>query len=151
MTGDDFKENAKKKLQLVDLLIENEEWATAAYYMGFVLECILKAASCKTLKLAEFPAFGKGIENNVVAFFNSHDFEQLLIISGLRDLFKFTGEGASSWDGFTQEYQKKLYTSIRYDNKDTFKLTKEKIERMKKYLTEDEHAIITLVDNKSLW
>jgi hypothetical protein len=120
--------------------------------MGFVLECVLKAASCKVLKLTEFPAFGKGgHKEGVVTFFNSHDFEQLLIISGLQNLFKFTGEGASSWDGFTQEYQKKVYTNIRYDNKEVFKFTQEKIERMRRYLVEGEYGIIPLIEQGGLW
>jgi hypothetical protein len=121
----------------------------AAYLMGLVLECVLKAASCKSLKLSIYPEPGTAYKHETAVHFRTHNFEQLLVVSGLSDIFGILGVGSSSWSEFIQEYQGKNYTDIRYDAVPTF--NKNKVMRMRKYLTDKPHGIITLVKSKKRW
>ena len=80
-TYQDFKSIAEKRLNTVDILIANQEWGVAVYMMGFVLECILKALTCKALKLATYPEMQSTKHAKIKSYFLTHDFDMLLIIS----------------------------------------------------------------------
>ena len=124
------------------------EWGMAAYILGFVLECVLKATACKALNLTAYPELGKTKNRRVTDYFLTHNFDMLLVISGTSDLFGLTGEGSSSWSGFTQEYTGE-WTDIRYQILNQF--DENKVRQLYKYLTENSLGVIPLIDNKERW
>ncbi len=145
----DFKDIAEKRLKTVDILISNQEWGVAVYMMGFVLECILKALTCNVLDLAAYPE--KSTKNQKITnYFLTHDFDMLLVISGASKIFGLSGEGASSWSGFTQEYTKSgAWTSIRYEVLDKF--DEKKAQSLYGYLMASPDGIIPILKSRNLW
>ena len=124
----------------------------SAYMLGFVLECILKAASCKTLNLAAYPEDHKVVKNpKITDYFRTHNFDMLLVISGASDLFSPKGVGFNSWSGFTQEYTGKIkvWTDIRYDTKDQY--DEKRVKDIYDYLTKPNDGIIALIEAKERW
>ena len=151
-TREDFKNIAKKRLKTAEILMANEEWGMAVYMMGFVLECVLKASACKALKLTAYPEEIKKIKNqSIVNYFRTHDFDMLLVVSGTSDIFDlFSGEGASSWSGFTQEYTKiGRWTDIRYDVLSQF--DESLVKNLHKFLAEEPSGIIPLIEKENRW
>lgn len=149
-THKDFKDIAEKRLKTVDVLISNEEWGVAVYIMGFVLECVLKALTCNTLNLATYPEIKVTKNQKITSYFLTHDFDMLLIVSGASNIFGLSGEGASSWSGFTQEYTKiGKWTDIRYDVLNKF--DKKKALSLYNYLVSDPNGIISILKRKGLW
>ena len=57
--GADLRKLTYKKIETVKRLIADGEWEAAAYLMGYILECALKAASCKSLRLSSYPPYRK--------------------------------------------------------------------------------------------
>lgn len=145
-TSADFKQLAQKRLQTVAVLIDNNEFTVAAYIMGFVLECVLKSAACKALNLEVYPGPGTGVRHEVSTYFLTHNFDQLLIVSGMTDLFKLSEEGNVAWSGFTQEYSG-AWTDIRYKDQ-VAQFDKKKVEELYDFLND---GIIRLVDAKKRW
>ena len=148
LTKNDFKELAMKRLKTAEFLMQAGEWGMAAYILGFVLECILKAAACNALNLTVYPEVGNTKERRVLDYFRTHDFDMLLVVSGTSDLFGLTGQGSSSWSGFTQEYTGN-WTSIRYEILNQF--NEKKVERLYKYIIEEPSGIIPLIESQKRW
>jgi hypothetical protein len=148
--SDDFKNLAKNRLKTAELLIANEEWGMAAYILGFVLECILKSAACRSLRLEMYPEIKTTKDQRIVTYFRTHNFDMLLLVSGTSDIFGITGKGASSWSGFTQEYTKLgEWTNIRYDTLNQF--DKNTVLSLYKFLTEPPNGIIPLIEAEKRW
>ena len=149
-TSEDFKTIAKRRLKTAEVLISNQEWGMAAYIMGFVLECILKASACKALNLATYPEIEKNKNQQIASYFRTHNFDMLLIVSGTSDIFDLSGEGASSWSGFTQEYTKiGKWTDIRYDVLSQF--DEGLVKSLYNFLTGKPKGIIPLIEAKNRW
>lgn len=144
----DFRDLASQRLKTVDVLMQAKEWGIAAYILGLVLECVLKAASCKALNLAVYPEVGKTKNNEIANYFRTHNFDNLLIVSGTSDLFGLNGKGFNSWSGFTQEYTG-IWTSIRYETITQF--DERKVRGMYKFLTEQTSGIISLIESEKRW
>jgi hypothetical protein len=145
---DDFKALAYDRLELVDVLIGKQEWWLAAYMMGFVLECTLKAGACKALNLEVYPAVQTTKKEKITSYFLTHDFDMLLVISGASDIFGISGIGAESWSGFTQEFQGH-FTALRYEI--SSKYDEKKVTRMYGFLTKDPDGIIPLMESQRKW
>ncbi len=47
---------SQARLLSAETLISAKDWYGATYMMGYVLECALKAATCKTLHLGSYPS-----------------------------------------------------------------------------------------------
>lgn len=149
-THQDFKDIAKKRLKTVDILMQNQEWGISAYMMGFVLECVLKASACKALNLATYPEIKKTKNEKIVNYFRTHSFDMLLVVSGNSDIFDLSGEGASSWSGFTQEYTKiGSWTEIRYEVLSQF--NENVVKSLYNFLTAEPNGIIPLIETKNRW
>jgi len=149
-TNQDFKDIAKKRLKTAEILMSNQEWGMCAYILGFVLECVLKASSCKALNLAIYPEIEKTKNQQIVNYFRTHNFDNLLIVSGTSDIFDLSGDGASSWSGFTQEYTKiGKWTDIRYEVLSQF--DENRVKSLHKFLTEEPNGIIPLIETKNRW
>jgi hypothetical protein len=136
----DFKLLAERRLRTVELLISHEEWVVAAYMMGFVLECVLKAAICKVLHLESYPEPGPGVRHEVSTYFMTHNFDQLLIVSGMSDLFRLYGKGANTRASFIQEYPGS-WTDIRYKTAMT-EFDKEKVALLYKLLNDSPDVVL---------
>ncbi len=108
---EDLKTITDARLQTIQTLIDAKDWDMTAYMMGCVLEYALKATACKTLSLSSYPPVkSKKIET----FFRTHEFDSLLIISGLLDIFGSGGSFFGNWSAFTQEYLGQ-WTEIRFE------------------------------------
>jgi len=146
----DFEKLAENRLKTIDILISNREWGVAVYLMGFVLECVLKASACKALNLNSYPDFQKTKNIKITNYFLTHDFDMLLLVSGASNIFGLSGQGASSWSGFTQEYTKiGKWTDIRYDTLTQFDETITK--NLFGYLTKEPDGIIPLIKGQKIW
>lgn len=122
----------------------------AAYMLGFVLECALKAAVCKALHLVQYPGGGKGIEN----WFLTHDFDRLLVVSGTSDLFGIDSVNNSSWSGFVQEIAPPgvgpKWVDMRYEELSRF--TEDRVKTMRAFLVnEGKTGILNLLDINERW
>ena len=144
----DFKNLALQRLKTVDVLIQAKEWGMAAYMLGFVLECVLKASSCKALSLTVYPEPGRTKNHEIINYFRTHNFDMLLIVSGTSDLFGLTGKGFNEWSGFTQEYTGR-WTDIRYEILTQF--NEQKVLRLYNFLTDPARGIITLIESEKRW
>ena len=125
-TGIELQKITKARLKTVKILKKAEDWEGTAYMMGYVLECALKAAICSTLNLSSYPEKVK--EENIAKYFMTHNFLQLLVVSGLQKTFSAEGPAKSweNWSNFTFEYQGN-WTEMRYDGNriwDKKKITK---------------------------
>ncbi len=146
-TLEDFNNLAEKRLKTVGILISNQEWGMAVYMMGFVLECILKASICKTLNLATYPEIKVTKNQKITSYFLTHDFDMLLVVSGASNIFQLSGQGASSWSGFTQEYTKiGKWTDIRYNVLEQF--DEKSVKNLYGFLTTEPNGIIPLIKEK---
>ena len=87
---------AENKLKAADILFENCFYDDAYYLSGYSLELLLKSKICKTLCIPDFFDFENSkkrrlpvskVKNNdkenLYKPFKVHDYEQLLILSGL--------------------------------------------------------------------
>lgn len=87
---------ANNKLKVAEFLLKNAYYDDAYYLGGYSLELLLKAKICKTLLISDFFDFEnsknrklpiakekKGERDNLYKPFKVHDYEQLIILSGL--------------------------------------------------------------------
>ena len=111
---EDLKTISEARLKTAKTLIDAGDWIVSAYIMGCVLECALKAMVCKTLCLPSYPPTSKSENKKIETFFRTHEFDSLLIVSGLLDVFGFGKQFYNNWSAFTQEYLGQ-WTDMRYE------------------------------------
>jgi hypothetical protein len=145
---EELKQITKARLKSAKTLIAAKDWHGAAYMLGYVLECALKAATCKTLHLVEYPENTKNDKINL--YFMTHRFEQLLLVSGLEDIFSSRGpaETWKNWSEFTIEYPAD-WTPMRYDTK--VRWDKTKVNKLYNNLTASKFGIISIIKRKKRW
>lgn len=142
----ELKQISKARLKTVKILIAAEDWEGASYMMGYVLECALKSAICKTLNLTTYPE--KNGSDKIIKFFKTHDFDVLLTLSGMESIFGFNGPGFASWSGFTQEYPGD-WPSMRYIQNTSWDATKTK--RVYNYLIDPTNGILKEITRRRRW
>jgi hypothetical protein len=115
ITRIEHKNLSFSRLKSAKILLDGKDWDMAGYLMGYVLECALKAAVCRNLKLNNYP-------DNIVtddqarSFFSTHRIDRLLIISGMSDIFMVTTTHPKilqNWSDFTFNYPSN-WTEQRY-------------------------------------
>ncbi len=147
-SGIDLRQLTYKKIKTVKRLIKDKEWELAAYLMGYILEYALKAASCKALKLSGYPPVRN--KGGKVDGFKTHEFEQLLIVSGLNDLWGkvSTDPSYDNWSTFTAMYPGN-WTEMRYEIISKFDeiTTKD----LAKKLYDNTDSIIETIKKKKRW
>jgi hypothetical protein len=150
VNGETLQRLANKRLQSAKILIEAEDWVIAAYLMGHTLECALKAAVCKTLKLKTYPPITRKGEDS--SFFKSHEFERLLIVSGLSDIFDPKGDvdAYQKWSHFTMEYAGD-WISMRYNDQAHEKFTESKVKSLYNNLYENKDSILNVIARNERW
>ena len=79
-SSSELKSISLLRMKTVKILIEGKDWDSAAYMMGYALECAMKAVVCKTLNLVSYP---ENTRNNLTDnYFMTHKFDQSLTPSG---------------------------------------------------------------------
>jgi len=143
-----LKQIANARLKTVKLLINAKDWHGAANMMGYALECALKAVICKTLNLVSYP--DRKSNKHIKSFFLTHEFNSLLIVSGLENVFSLRGPEKlfESWSNFTKEYPGPVWTEMRYDNNNW---TGEKTKSLHDALVDPQHGIITYIEKNKKW
>lgn len=76
---EDLKDIAVTRLKEARVLYQKAMYDGAGYLCGYVVETALKARICKNLRIKEYPDEGKD-----KSIFSSHDFDRLLLLSGLQ-------------------------------------------------------------------
>ncbi len=111
---DSFKQVARARIRTLNILMKEEDWEGAAYIMGHVLECALKALICRTLRLESYPT--EKDQPKIAALFLNHEFQALLKISGMENVFSDRGPKAiwQNWSDFTIEFPGN-WTLMRYE------------------------------------
>lgn len=145
-SGSDLKKLTKARLNSVKILKKAQDWDMAGYLMGYVLECALKSATCKTLKLDEYPDNTKSDEK-IRSFFQTHSMDRLLIVSGASDIFKLTTitrKVFQNWSEFTVNYPAN-WTEKRYE---IGHWNKEKVEKCYNNLTETPYGILNQIKKR---
>ncbi len=80
---------AEEKLNDAEYLIKGGRYNTAFYIAGYVIEYMLKAKICKTLGIENLFDFENTdpkkfhVDGNLNRSFKVHDYDQLLVLSGL--------------------------------------------------------------------
>jgi len=145
---DELKKITKARLKSAKTLMAAKDWHGAAYMLGYVLECALKAVICKTLHLVEYPENTKNDKINL--YFMTHRFEQLLLVSGLEDIFSSRGpaEVWKNWSDFILKYPGD-WPAMRYNLDLTWNKTN--VKKLYSNLADSEHGIITLIRKKKRW
>jgi hypothetical protein len=144
-THSEWKKLTQTKIETVRRLLNTEEWVLAAEYMGYTLECALKATCCKALSVPTYPPI-KG--NPEMRLFQTHDFDNLLIFSGLSDVL---GSNSMTWGIFTPHYLGNWPQSIRYDVNSDKKYTETTVKQLYDVLYQREDSILKTIFRNSRW
>lgn len=80
MNRTDLQQLAVERLRDADVLLNAGQWSGAYYLAGYAIECALKACIARLTGLHDFPE-----KDRVLKSF-SHDFENLLVVAGLKGL-----------------------------------------------------------------
>ncbi len=110
----DLKKIALRRFKSADQLIKVSDWDGASLMMGLSLECALKAVTCKTLGLDNYPETRK--VKSINNFFKTHNFDELLVVSGTDSIFGIRGSGypAWNWAEFMTQYEGDWW-NMKYD------------------------------------
>jgi len=145
----DLKSISLKRIKGAKLLLDDGDYQGSAYLMGLSLECALKAVVCKTLRIPTYPE-GYEDDKKVPGFFMTHSFVRLLLLSGLSDIFTAGGNNSKAidnWSSFTFQYPGE-WVGMRY-KLDQF--DKSLIEKLYKFLYDDEDSIIKIIESQNRW
>lgn len=144
----ELKQIAKARLKSAKTLMKANDWHGAGYMLGYALECALKSVTCKTLHLVTYPENTKNDKINL--YFMTHRFEQLLVVSGLENIFSSRGpqEAWENWSDFTLEYPGE-WPTMRYDIKTVWDKTK--VEKLYTNLTAPTNGILTIIARRNKW
>jgi hypothetical protein len=149
-TGKELWRLTTSRRKTVKILIDAEDWEAAAYMMGYVLETALKAASCKSLNLSEYP--DKKSSKNTSSYFMTHNFDQLLTISGFTHIFEASGPAESSgkWSEFLQSYPGD-WPRMRYEPNAVFVCDKSSVKKLYGILYSKKNSIIKTIKEVQKW
>ena len=135
-------------MKTVQILLDGRDWDSAAYMMGYALECALKATVCKTLNLIRYPENTRN--DKVDNYFMTHKFDQLLTPSGMEDIFSSRGKKDvfRNWSEFTQEYPGD-WPAMRYDRQRQKQFDEAKVKKLYNNLVErTSHGILTVINKE---
>ena len=150
MTGKELKKKSLARLKTVAILMKAEDWEMAAYILGYVIEYALKAATCKTLMLEQYPELAIMKKDIDIKYFQTHNFEELLLVSGLDPILGVRGESESwrNWSDFTLVY-KGNWTAMRYDTAGVW--DKESVESVYTNVMMPANGILSEIKRRKKW
>lgn len=142
-----LRDISKARLKSASILITAEDYDGGAYMLGYALECALKAAVCKSLRISSYPS-----DTKKHGHFLTHNFDQLLVFSGLSDVFSLSGDiqGFQNWSDFTGMYPGE-WPSMRYNKDNLDRFDEKKVKDLYENLTEKPSGVITLISKKRRW
>jgi len=146
----ELKSISQLRIKTVKLLIDGKDWDSAAYMMGYALECALKSTVCKTLHLVDYPENTRN--DKVDNYFMTHKFDQLLTPSGMEDLFSSRGnkDVFRNWSEFTQEYPGD-WPAMRYDRQRQKQFNEAKVKKLYGYIVGKPYGIMTIINKEKRW
>lgn len=151
MTAEKLKAVVEARMRSVQILLGSDDWFLAASTMALALECALKVMICKTLNLSAYPAeTTKQIPQRVRTFFWTHEFSQLLILSGLNESFSPAGtspELFQNWSDFTKEFPGS-WADTKYDYERQQQFDEAKVKRLHVTLTDPAWGVLTKIKEK---
>jgi len=114
----DLKKIATTRLREARVLYKAGFYDGAAYLTGYVVEISLKVVICKNLNIDTYPD-----EGNDKKFFRSHDFDRLLLLSGLSEKINAKNKTSTglfaNWSLITQWGPERRYVKVgTYNKKD---------------------------------
>ena len=113
--------------------------------MIYVLECALKAAICKTLRLRNYPdKSGFDKRDNI---FKTHNFDILLTLSGMEKDFSLRSASKKRYQNWSEATKYKV--DVRYEPIGSRSLSEAK--RMYKALTEKPNGVISWIAKHRKW
>ncbi len=153
-TKKELKRLAKSRRQTAKHLIDVQDWEMAIYMMAMSLELALKSASCHALKLEAYPESNDPNDK----YFKSHNFDRLLRISGLTDIFSvrvpmINQNAFYNWGVFTQAFlfPDKDYIAMRYDPRMLATFNEAKAHQLYSALFEDDNSILKTMTRYRKW
>lgn len=149
-TRNEWQQLCLHKIEIAKRLIAQKEWEVAGEYMGYALECALKAVACKTLDVDSYPPIKISRDTtkqaNEIIGFKTHEFDTLIVLGGLSkrlskdfELNQFTSSYAGNWEN--RRYEEDLSTV--YDEKTVIELSK--------LLYDSDESIINKFNKEGLW
>lgn len=150
-TGTQLKNIALARLKSAEVLMEAEDWHGASYMLPYALECALKSVICKTLRIMSYPDNDTS-KTDIRPFFTTHVFVQLIIVSGLNDIFSAAGQEIpfKYWSDFTLAYPGK-WVGMRYDIDVMNQFDESRIKDLHNKLTEPTNGILTIIEREGRW
>lgn len=149
-TEEEIVRPGNNKLQVAEFLLQNKFFDDACYLGGYSFELLLKAKICKTLVIPDFFDFDnsktrrlptakakRAERDNLYKPFKVHDYEQLIILSGLYSIFsdKIADDLTFNADwSFVSRWDENLRYSSGANQKDTESFI-ESIKNMIQWLT----------------
>ena len=123
------------------------DWEGAAYMLGYVLECALKAVVCKTLNLSDYPS-----DRKKDSHFMTHNFDQLLVLSGMSAVFSGSGllVEVQSWSEFTKEFLGD-WPAMRYSLDHMQKFDEAKVRALHEHLSRAPNGILNAIARRRKW
>jgi hypothetical protein len=126
----------------------------AIYMMAMSLELALKSASCHALKLETYPE----TEDPKDTYFKSHNFDRLLRVSGLSDIFSvhipmIDQAAFDNWSIFTQVFlfPDKDYVAMRYDPRMLASFNETKARELYAALCDSPNSILKTMTRHRRW
>lgn len=146
-----LKNTANSRIGSARLLLDGGDWEGASHMMALALECALKSAICKTLRVQSYPEAHR--DKKVPDFFMTHSFDRLLLLSGLTDIFSATGDmqAFNNWSSFTIQFPSE-WTAMRYDPNAAPNPFDEALSKnLMRYIHEDQKSILNIMTEKERW
>ena len=147
-----LKKVAISRIDGARLLLNGGDWEGASHMMALALECALKAAICKTLRVENYPEKYPS-DKKVPDFFMTHSFDRLLLLSGLLDIFSASGNDQewNNWSSFTIQFPGE-WTAMRYDPAAAPNIFGEILTRqLMNSLYDDEKSVIKAISTRERW
>jgi len=149
ITREDWKQLCLDKIKIVKRLLEHEEWTVAGEYMGYALECALKAATCKTLNNACYPPIKTSPidgSQSGVGMKPAHEFDVLFVYSGLSDIFN----DSFAWQQLSSYYAG-AWNERRYDKNVATVYDESSVKEIAKLLYDTQDSVIQTLQRNNRW
>lgn len=150
LTKAKWRELATDRIAAAKRQINQTECLIAAEQMGYALEYGLKAVCCNRLNTSHYPPKFEKPPTQSQSHFRTHEFEVLLILSGLSDIFG-SGEKTNAkqnWDYFTGHYTGDWTVKLRYEPEIMASFTKPKVEELYNYLYEHDDSVWKTIETR---
>lgn len=119
----EIRDLANRRIEEAKVLVANNYFEGAVYIAGYAIELTLKAKICDLLDIPNLFNFGNNdIKATYIRGYKSHDLEQLILLSGLRNKFQ-TAKGENvklfeNWSVICEWSEEKRYCKCGTESAD---------------------------------